>query len=463
MPGFTEIENRILKAYIKETRLINSLALIREAMESIWANDAPRIVQNYTDHGVEHSERVAGFVENLLLVDPNLEFSEQEVYLLLAGVYLHDIGMQCDISKYPEIKEKAEGLGAKFKEAFTAKTTNGYSLEEQKEIRENHHYLSAAWIDYIYEKNDYLLYPAVRSIPDDLVDDLMDVCKFHSSQLPISGCYDAFRLDTTKRKRLVAALLRFADELDISSTRVKLETVRIFKLEPDNSVYWWLHNYTKVIFIGSNRIRLSVRLHPEDFKLYGSFIRYDYISKFKNKNQSILDVLVEQKIPVVIDKNSDIVEHNRAEKFPPEITAFLDKKTEYNKMPVDDECTKCGYLLFKKEQVEVGTFFGDRGTYVCKGCGRDFQDMPNDSECPDCGYLVFKKEQVEVGTFSGDKGKYFCKKCGRDFQDMPNDSECPDCGYLVFKKEQVEISNAPTYPKIEGENGLVPRKFNYGT
>ena len=35
-------------------------------------------------------------------------FLRQEIYLLLAGIYLHDIGMQCDIVKYPEIKEKAE-------------------------------------------------------------------------------------------------------------------------------------------------------------------------------------------------------------------------------------------------------------------------------------------------------------------------------------------------------------------
>jgi small GTP-binding protein len=326
MPGFTDAEDRILKKYISTPLSIN-LALIRRMMESIWANDAPRIVQNYTDHGEEHSERVAGFVEKLLQVNQNIEFSEHEIYLLLTGVYLHDIGMQCDIAKYPEIKEKAEGLGAKFKEAFTAKMTNGYSLKEQKEIRENHHYLSAAWIDYLYEGKDPVLSHGIKSIPYDLVDDLMDVCKFHS-KLSINDCPDCFNFDPNNRKKIIAALLRFADELDISTTRVKLETVKIFNLNPDNSLYWWLHNYTKVIFIGSNRISLSVRLHPEDFKLYGSFIRNDYITNFKNKNQSVLDVLVGQKIPVVIDNNSDIVALSRAEKFPLEITTVLDEKMQ---------------------------------------------------------------------------------------------------------------------------------------
>ncbi|MCO5382458.1 MAG: hypothetical protein NHB15_10540 [Methanosarcina barkeri] len=235
--------------------------------------------------------------------------------------------MQCDIIKYPEIKQKAEKLDAKFNEAFTARTTNGYSLEEQKEIRMNHHFLSAAWIDYLYEGKDPLLSYRVKSVPYDLVDDLIDICKFHS-KLSINECSNFFKDYPNNRKKMIAALLRFADELDISSTRVNIETVKIFSINPENSVYWWLHNYTKIDFVNSNIIRLKVDLHPEDFELYGSFIRDDYIFNFKKKNKPVLDVLVEQKVPVVFDNNSDIVAHSRAEKFPTEIAAFFDKKVQ---------------------------------------------------------------------------------------------------------------------------------------
>ena len=329
MPGFTEVENRILKKYISDPKLSNSLALIRGVMESIWANDAPRIVQNYTDHGIEHSERIVDFVEKLLQVNPDADFSEQEIYLLLAGVYLHDIGMQCDVVKYPAIKERAEAknLGAKFDKEFTAETTNGYSPDEQNEIRKNHHLLSAAWIDYLYEGNDPKLSPAIKSVPYDLVDDLMDLCKFHS-KLPINDCSNFFNDNPNSRKKMVAALLRFADELDISNTRVNIGTAKIFSIYPDNSVYWWLHNYTKVNFVGPKKVRIKVNLHPEDFESYGSFVREEYITHFKNKNQLVLDVLVGQNIPIVIDNDSDVVAHNRAEKFPPEITAVLDKKIQ---------------------------------------------------------------------------------------------------------------------------------------
>lgn len=257
MHRFTDVESRMIQKYISDPELSDNLANIRKVMEKIWANDAPRIIQNYTDHGEEHSKRVAGFVEKLLQVNPDAKFSQQEIYLLLAGVYLHDIGMQCDIVRYPVIKKKAEDLGANFGEAlFTTKTTNGYSLEEQKEIRKNHHFLSTAWIDYLYEGRDPVLSHEIRSVPYDLVDDLMDVCKFHS-KLPINDCPDFFKDYPDSRKKLIASILRFADELDISSTRINIETVKIFSLYPENSVYWWLHNYTKINFVDYNKVHLK--------------------------------------------------------------------------------------------------------------------------------------------------------------------------------------------------------------
>ena len=48
MPGFTEVENRIIKTHIKDTRLINSLALIREVMESIWAGEGRITGRDYS-------------------------------------------------------------------------------------------------------------------------------------------------------------------------------------------------------------------------------------------------------------------------------------------------------------------------------------------------------------------------------------------------------------------------------
>ena len=264
MANFTDIEKELLSS-VTDDRLRSNLEKIREAMEDIWGTGI-HIIQDYTDHGVKHSERVAGFAYKLLKANDGRDISSQEMYLLLASIYLHDIGMQCDVVKFPEIKTKAEELGAQFAVDFKATKSSGFTTEEQKEIRKNHHYLSAAWIDYAYHSGKTVLSGAASNISSKLVGDLMDVCKYHA-KLPINDCPSTFRFYQTERKQMVAALLRFSDELDIDRNRVdSIEAINSFNLDPQNRVYWWLHNCTNVDFIASNVVVLTVSLHPGDKK-----------------------------------------------------------------------------------------------------------------------------------------------------------------------------------------------------
>jgi len=321
MAKVSEIEEKLLD-HLPDDRLYSSLALIRQAAEDIWADDAPRIIKDYTDHGITHSERLAGFAAKLLEANDSRPPSAEEMYLLLAGIYLHDIGMQCDVVKFPEIKARAEALGARFDVEFTAQTASDYSIDEQKSIRNNHQYLTAAWIDHAYCTGETMLGRATKSVPEDLVDDLMDVCKHHA-RVPITDCPLTFRFDPTGRKQLVAALLRFADELDVDGHRVSIETVKNFRLDPRNSVYWWLHNRTKIIFSSRNVIILTIRLHPDDVKWYGSFVHAAFITEFQSKNRPVLSVLAQNGIPIVISADSKVVEHDRAEPLSPEIVQAL--------------------------------------------------------------------------------------------------------------------------------------------
>lgn len=65
MGDFTEAENELLKN-IEDNRLRNNLGRIRQAVEDIWAEDSPRMVQFFTDHGIKHCERLAGIACDLL-------------------------------------------------------------------------------------------------------------------------------------------------------------------------------------------------------------------------------------------------------------------------------------------------------------------------------------------------------------------------------------------------------------
>src|SRR5438105_4664963 len=59
-------EEELLLSGVNNSSLRTSLLLIREAAEKVWAEDVPRIIQDYTDHGIKHSQRVAGYALQLL-------------------------------------------------------------------------------------------------------------------------------------------------------------------------------------------------------------------------------------------------------------------------------------------------------------------------------------------------------------------------------------------------------------
>ncbi len=210
MARFTKTEKKLLKC-INDERLLHSLAGIRQAMENIWKPEI-RIIKDFTDHGENHCIQLTEFVSQLLDMGKTC-LTSKEMYLLLASIYLHDIGMQCDVVIHKEILEVAQKLGAGLHLAFVANSASTYTLEEQKAIRNNHHYLSAAWIDVANRSGDTMLGPAAKEIPIDLVDDIIDIC-LHHTKLPITDCSKLSKYDPNIRKQLLASLLRFSDELD---------------------------------------------------------------------------------------------------------------------------------------------------------------------------------------------------------------------------------------------------------
>ena len=318
MSEMTSAEKKILKG-IKSTELKTSLGLIRATVEKIWALDAPRIIQDYTDHGISHCERISKWIVELLQAGGKTRLlSEYESYVLLAGVYLHDIGMQCDVVKFPEILKIAEKIGARFDMDFVAKSSNSFSPEESKSLRKNHHYLSCAWIEHALTDKTNILANAVSTIPRKLLSDLIDVCKFHS-KLAIAKCHTTFNLYDNERKQLVAAMLRLADELDVDCHRVTIEVVNAFSISPLNSVYWWLHQHTTITFPVSAAVVIKVVLHPDDAKQFASLVKVVFIEEFRSKNRALFDILRTHQYPVFISADSEIIEDRHAEKFPREI------------------------------------------------------------------------------------------------------------------------------------------------
>lgn len=323
---------------VTDRKLRLCLDNLRPAVEGLWQPAAPRIVQDFTDHGIEHYERIATYAGNLLASKaPNTApLSAVEMFLLVAGIYLHDVGMQCDVTtpdgkeiKYKaqalgtQVEKVAPGLGANFGGVeFTATGANRYSLDEQKTIRKNHHFLSAAWIEYAHETGRTVLGSAAQQIPSELVEDLMDVCLHHTS-IPIEHCPSRLAGGGAGRKRLVAALLRFADELDIASNRVDMAAVTQFGVPPENAAYWWLHNLTEVTFDSPNTFRVTVRLRKDEADEFTPLVRSFYLEKFERKNWNTLQVLKDFGFPVGLDAYSGVVPLRLGTSIPVPIKAAL--------------------------------------------------------------------------------------------------------------------------------------------
>jgi uncharacterized protein YjbI with pentapeptide repeats len=313
------------------------LGNLRKVVQGLWAIDAPRIIQDYTDHGIEHSIRIMEKLK-LILGDNVDRLSVEELFLLLVAIYLHDIGMQCDISKYPEIKENAEKkFGAKFSVEFTAITANNYSKEEQNSIRTNHHFLTVAWIDYAFLSGKTSLGVAISGIDRSLIRDVIDICQYHS-KLPIEKCPEFCSIRPI-RKQLIAALLRFGDELDIDRDRVQFNTVQSFSFDESNSSFWWLHDRTYVN-VDKSEVVIKIELHPADKDQYEKLIYDAYIGGFRKKNQAVLNVLVKNGIPLIVSDKSTVVANEYVKKIPESTISFLLKKDDETREPLWQLCNE---------------------------------------------------------------------------------------------------------------------------
>jgi hypothetical protein len=294
--------------------LLGNLHNIKEAIGSIWIPNV-HVINDFTDHGKQHSERVLNWASYLLPIlkeNTGRDLSDVERYLLLASGFLHDIGMQCDIIKFPHIKKEAEELGADFSGVvFDAKSSSNYSSTAQGKIRDNHHYLAAAWIQCAYTNRGANpvsgLDDAAKLIKPLLVQDLKDICLYHSKS-PIDTNFGTSKYDKNIRLQLIAVLLRFADELDIDLFRVPTGIHKNFRLSPENIRYWWFHERTHIYLdyecekgkIVGGVITLEVCLHPDDIDKYGSLVQEKVIGAFNKKCEDLLKILASYRIPLSI-------------------------------------------------------------------------------------------------------------------------------------------------------------------
>jgi hypothetical protein len=207
-----------------------ALENVRAAAVRIWSRPLHRY---YTDHTVTHSERVIGLLDGLTggVMATGKRLSPTEVFVLLAAAYLHDIGMQ--------------------DERFA-----GGNLEE---IRAHHHEQTAEMIYAVFEDPaNALAIPLARE--PGIVEAVALVARGHR-RVDLSGAeYAPFvHGGETVRLRLLAALLRFGDELDIDHRRVDVEQMKLLALPVESQLHWWKCHYVSGVSIVDEYIRVAYR------------------------------------------------------------------------------------------------------------------------------------------------------------------------------------------------------------
>lgn len=197
----------------------------------------------YTLHGINHSRAIISKLNKLVDgISPTNNLTKAEIFYLLASVYLHDVGM---LIPYSGDEEKAKKISIQKKKPFT----------KEDLIRDEHNIRSGK---YIVENELDLKLDHVESECVKLI------CEGHRVvDITTENYNDRLVDDERIRVRLLAALLRFSDELDISYKRAPKALRDIFNEDmPDFSKLHWLkHYYTSGVGISvreSNSNRKTV-------------------------------------------------------------------------------------------------------------------------------------------------------------------------------------------------------------
>lgn len=170
-------------------------------MKDVWSTNYQ---QWFTDHGPAHSRRVASYAMQLTqfpLLHDTQKLNTLEMFILWASAWLHDIGMQ-------DLRSAGAPLGQ-------------MNSADYARVRHEHPDRSSENILREWRK---------LGLPDGdaaLVDVVADVARAHGTKFYNDTVKNRLRDESMVRNkrvrpRLLAAILLFADELDLHNQRVVL-------------------------------------------------------------------------------------------------------------------------------------------------------------------------------------------------------------------------------------------------
>lgn len=183
----------------------------------------------YTDHTIEHSKRVVEYLGKLVkpLMSSAKPLSDLEVCLLIAAAYTHDTGMQDQRDR------------------------------DLEEIRGDHNILSGA---INREISRQIISQTLAIIPEPfpgIFDRVALIAEGHRKIDHSNSKYDSVNVSGELiHIRLLAALLRLADELDMDYRRAPLAMTQLQNYPPETLIHWYKSYYVSGIEIQDDQITI---------------------------------------------------------------------------------------------------------------------------------------------------------------------------------------------------------------
>ncbi|MHA1878647.1 MAG: HD domain-containing protein [Promethearchaeota archaeon] len=320
---------------ITNDKLKSNLNNLIQQAEVFWGHS---LFHHYTDHGIEHSKRIINILGKLLKGKSRL-LNDIEKFILLGGIFFHDIGMQS--TKFSGVE----------------KETTELTYQDLENIRKIHHKTSAKMI--IESIKDPDLDLGFNNFTKNFVTYIAKISEYHREldllklEEKIADRGDDIRI------RLLATLLRFADELDVDYQRIVMERLQLIDIPLESKLHWWSHHFVQSIIIDKGKITVIFRF-PLKRKKQEKILNYfsqNIINKIERTFNEIYDILDGYGIRLHknIYQKKEYKPENILEPLPEELLELLLEKVEI-KREIDRVLpTKLAEVII--EEIKFGNLF----------------------------------------------------------------------------------------------------------
>jgi hypothetical protein len=207
------------------------------------------IFPDYTDHSFLHTMNVLNYCNELIGSDLEA-LNCGEIYTLMMAASLHDTGMGISENDYKEFISRKR---------FEDYLSRNKSTPKEEIIRHFHHELSGCFIykySLLFEIPDEFVFPVIQTARGHRVTDLYDETeypkKYRAGEYFLCLPY-------------LAAVLRLADELDISAERNILLDRNISEIKNSYSLsVWRLHSAVKEVRLEERKCIVRTEPLSED-------------------------------------------------------------------------------------------------------------------------------------------------------------------------------------------------------